>query len=80
MELRLQQIQYVEGYILACNDVLRDLGEVAPDQLALSDAEWLMVMRIRSKVTDSLRQARSSLRLWKGLDTDEQASTDPTPH
>ena len=72
-------VQYVEGYILACNDVLEDLHEIAPDQQALSDVEWLMICRIRHKVQSSLRHARRSLRLWKGLDANEQSSTDSTP-
>lgn len=69
LELRLQMVQYVEGYILACEDVLRDLDamETMPREInSRSFAE-----EIRAKVQDSRRQARQSLRLWKGLSTDE---------
>lgn len=69
---RQEMIQYVEGYILALNDVLQDLAEVHAPNLTPEGVK----AAIRAKIQDSLRQARASLRLWKG--TDEQTSTGTT--
>ena len=73
--LRQEMIQYVEGYILACNDVLEDLDEV----LSIHDTEEMVFFagQIRRRIQDGLRQARKSLRQWKEL-PDEQGPTEPT--
>lgn len=73
MELRLQMVQYVEGYILACEDVLRDIDEIVATSASANNKEALsIVQRIAVKVQESRTQARTSLRLWKGLTTNEQ--------
>lgn len=78
-ELREQMVQYVEGYILACEDVLRDIGDIMLTSANANKPEVLnVVQRINVEVQDSLRQARQSLRLWKGTSTDEQKASDTT--
>lgn len=72
--IRGEMVQYVEGYILACNDVLEDLREIQAGGTPCT----VTMGQIRDKVQKSLREARASLRMWKG--TDDPGNTDPASH
>ncbi len=56
--------RYVEGYILACEDVLSDLTEIMSggDQSVGRVAE-----KIEHAVKKSLREARNTLEMWNGI-------------
>jgi hypothetical protein len=56
--------RYVEGYILACEDVLSDLTEIMAggDQSVGRVAE-----KVEHAVRKSLREARGTLEMWNGI-------------
>lgn len=74
--LRDLMVAYTEGYILALNDVRRDLDEIDL-KLRVFDSDDAAHLRreIQAKVSVSLKEARASLRMWRGQQ-DEQTGSD----
>lgn len=83
-EARRTQMAYVDGYILACEDVLRDLKEIRNNvriDQGPKDAEVIsrtahiaLLAQVRAKTNESLASARDTMNALRRINNEEGAA------